>query len=268
MILTIAVGVQDRPADAPQTGPFKSDFELIGSPTAADAFASISSIVFAYAGTPAFFNIISEMREPRHYTKAMVVCQSTMTAVYIAIGVVVYYFCGSYVSSPALGSAGHVMKKVCYGVALPGLLVSTTLFIHFAAKYFFMRFLRGSVHLTRNTKTHWTVWIGCTAGNTIIAYIIASAVPVFGGLVSLIGALLGTLMCLQPMGCMWLYDHWRDARNAKWMFMVGWCAFMIIGGWFLTIAGTYGSVVGIIDSYKATGGSAAWSCADNSGSSS
>ncbi|KAF3006062.1 hypothetical protein E8E13_010942 [Curvularia kusanoi] len=268
LILTIAVGVEDRPADAPQTpGPWKSDYELFGSPTPADAFASISSIIFAYAGTPAFFNIISEMREPKHYTKSMVVCQSVMTAVYIAIGVVVYYFCGSYVSSPALGSAGHVMKKVCYGIALPGLIVSTTLFIHFAAKYFFMRFMRGSVHLTRNTKTHWVAWIGCTAGNTIIAYIIASAVPVFGGLVSLIGALLGTLMCLQPMGCMWLYDHWRDVRNAKWMFMVGWCAFMIIGGWFLTIAGTYGSVVGIIDSYNKSGGSAAWSCADNSNSS-
>ncbi|KAF2621067.1 hypothetical protein BU25DRAFT_416409 [Macroventuria anomochaeta] len=268
LILTVSVGVQDRPADAPVTsGPFKSDFELFGSPTAADAFASISSIVFAYAGTPAFFNIVSEMREPRHYTRALIVCQGTMTAVYIAIGCVVYYYCGSYVSSPALGSAGHLMKKVCYGIALPGLLVSTTLFVHFAAKYFFMRILRGSQHLTRNTPTHWITWIGCTAGNAIVAYIIASAIPVFGGLVSLVGALLGTLMSIQPMGCMWLYDHWRDARTGKWMFMVGWCAFMIIGGWFLTIAGTYGSIVGIINSYNASGGSAAWSCADNSNSS-
>lgn len=268
LILTVAVGVQDRPADAPiVAGPWKSDYELFGSPTPADAFASISSIVFAYAGTPAFFNIVSEMREPRDYTRALIICQGTMTAVYIAIGCVVYYFCGSYVSSPALGSAGNVMKKVCYGIALPGLLVSTTLFVHFAAKYFFMRILRGSQHLTRNTPTHWMTWIGCTAGNAIVAYIIASAIPVFGGLVSLVGALLGTLMCLQPMGCMWLYDHWRDARSKKWMFMVGWCAFMIIGGWFLTIAGTYGSVVGIINSYNASGGSSAWSCADNSNSS-
>lgn len=70
------------------------------------------------------------MREPRHYTRSLIICQSTMTAVYISIGVVVYYFCGSYVASPALGSAGPVMKKVCYGLALPGLIVSTTLFIH------------------------------------------------------------------------------------------------------------------------------------------
>ncbi|KAF2123364.1 hypothetical protein P153DRAFT_304068 [Dothidotthia symphoricarpi CBS 119687] len=268
LILTVSVGLQDRPADAPVTpGPFKSDYELFAHPKAADAFASLSSIVFAYAGTPAFFNIVSEMREPHHYTRALIVCQSTMTAVYIAIGVVVYYFCGSYVSSPALGSAGHTMKKVCYGIALPGLMVSTTLFVHFAAKYFFMRILRGSQHLTRNTPTHWITWIGCTAGNAIVAYVIASAIPVFGGLVSLVGALLGTLMSIQPMGCMWLYDNWREARTTKWMLMVGWCAFMIIGGWFLTIAGTYGSIVGIMDSYKASGGSSAWSCADNSNSS-
>jgi hypothetical protein len=87
-------------------------------------------MVFAYAGTPAFFSIISEMRNPRNYTKSMVVCQSTVTAVYTAIGIVVYYYCGSYVASPALGSAGDLMKRVCYGLALPGLLVSTLILLH------------------------------------------------------------------------------------------------------------------------------------------
>ena len=53
-----------------------------------------------------------------------------MTATYITIGVVVYYYCGSYVASPALGSAGPLLKKVCYGIALLGLIVSTTMYIH------------------------------------------------------------------------------------------------------------------------------------------
>ncbi|OAK93889.1 hypothetical protein IQ06DRAFT_90461 [Phaeosphaeriaceae sp. SRC1lsM3a] len=266
LVLTIAVGVEDKPSDAPE-GPWKSDYLLFGKAAPAEAFASLSSIVFAYAGTPAFFNIASEMRDPRQYTKALIVCQSLMTAVYIAIGVVVYYFCGSYVASPALGSAGPIMKKVCYGLALPGLIVSTTLFVHFASKYFFMRILRGSKHLARNTPTHWITWIGCTAGNALTSYIIASAIPVFGGLVSLVGALLGTIMCIQPMGCMWIYDNWRKSRTGSWYIWLGWSIFMITAGWFLTIAGTYGSIVGIIDSYKASGGSAAWSCADNSNSS-
>jgi hypothetical protein len=109
-------------------------------------------------------------------------------------------------------------------------------------------------------------WFSCTAGTIIISYIIASAIPVFGGLVSLIGALLGTLLSFQPYGCMWLYDHWRDQRSTKWTLMVGWCAFVIVIGTFLMIAGTYGSIVEIANSYSADGGSSAWSCADNSGS--
>lgn len=101
------------------------------------------------------------------------------------------------------------------------------------------------------------------------AYIIASAIPVFGGLVSLIGALLGTLMSFQPMGCMWLYDNWnmeKGKQTLRWKFMVCWSIWVVVIGTFLMVAGTYGSVVGIIDSYKVSGGSAAWSCADNSNS--
>lgn len=151
--------------------------------------------------------------------------------------------------------------------SFPQLYTSLTNVVQFAAKYFFMRILRGSKHLARNTPTHWIVWFSCTAGNALISYIVASAIPVFGGLVSLIGALLGTLMCLQPMGCMWFYDNWRKTRTASWYFWCGWATFIIVIGWFLTVAGTYGSIVGIIDSYKKSGGSAAWSCADNSNSS-
>lgn len=70
------------------------------------------------------------MRDPRGYTRSVLISQGFITAIYIAIGIVVYYFCGSYVASPALGSAGVTMKKVCYGLALPGLLVSTILLSH------------------------------------------------------------------------------------------------------------------------------------------
>lgn len=46
------------------------------------------------------------------------------------IGVVVYAFVGQYVSSPALGSAGILMKRICYGLAMPGLLITAILFTH------------------------------------------------------------------------------------------------------------------------------------------
>ena len=70
------------------------------------------------------------MREPAHYTRSLMICQSVVTATYITIGVVVYYFCGTYVASPALGSAGVLLKKIAYGFALPGLCVTTILVTH------------------------------------------------------------------------------------------------------------------------------------------
>ncbi|KAK6810955.1 hypothetical protein RU639_013228 [Aspergillus parasiticus] len=269
LMVTIAVGVEERPASAPKDGVWVSDFKIANNPSFSEGITAVSSLVFAYSGTPGFFNIVSEMRDPRHYTRALLICQAGVTAVYITIGCVVYYYCGSYVASPALGSAGPLMKKISYGFALPGLLVTTTLVTHIPAKYIFIRILRGSRHLTANTLTHWATWLSCTFGITIIAYVIASAIPVFNSLVSLIGALLGTLMSFQPMGCMWLYDNWskgKQERSLRWMLMVCWSVFVVVIGTFLMVAGTYGCIVSVIDTYNASGGSAAWSCADNSNS--
>ena len=123
--------------------------------------------------------------------------------------------------------------------------------------------LRGSHHLTDPTFRHWATWLSCTFGITLISYIIASAIPVFGPLVSLVGALFGTLMCFQPMGAMWLYDNWHKPRNAKWYAMCSFAIFVIISGFFLMIGGTYGSAV---DIKNAKGRTAPWSCEDNSGS--
>ncbi|KAF4969162.1 hypothetical protein FSARC_3538 [Fusarium sarcochroum] len=265
--VTIAVGIQDRPAAAPQTGHWKSDYKVVNNPSFTEGISAISSLVFAYAGTPGFFSIAAEMKNPKHYTRSLIVCQAGVTITYIVIGCVVYLYCGSYVASPALGSAGHLIKRVAYGISLPGLLATTVLVIHFAAKYVFVRLLRNTKHLTSNSAVHWGTWLACTFITTVIAYLIASGIPVFGGLVSLVGALLGTLMSFQLYGCMWLYDNYkRGNRNAHWYMMVAFSAFVIVSGTFLMIGGTYGSIVSIMDSYKADGGSSAFSCADNSNS--
>ncbi|CAI7619289.1 unnamed protein product [Penicillium bialowiezense] len=288
MITTVAVSLQGRPPAAPDTDLWESDYKLIGNPSFTKAISAVASIVFAYAGTPVislqimvddstapnlsalgFFPIAAEMRDPSLYTRSLITCQLAITAIYISIGTVIYIYCGSYVSSPALGSAGTLIKKVSYGIALPGLIVSTVIVLHFSSKYLFVRILRGSEHLTANSFKHWATWLSCTFAITISSYLIASGIPIFGDLVSLIGALLGTFMSFQPMGCMWLYDNWRVGReqpNLKWIFLSAWNVFIIAGGSFLMVAGTYASVVNIIASSKAASGASAWSCADNSNS--
>ncbi|GLI74663.1 hypothetical protein PoHVEF18_002909 [Penicillium ochrochloron] len=135
MIVTIAVGIQDRPAAAPKTDtPWVSDYKLVGNPSFTEGITAVCSLVFAFSGTPGFFAIASEMRDPRKYTPALLVCQAGVTAIYMVIGCVVYYYCGTYVSSPALGSAGGNIKKIAYGFALPGLIVTTTICSHVSPK--------------------------------------------------------------------------------------------------------------------------------------
>lgn len=128
-IVTIAVGIQGHPPRIDGGIPL-SDYKLVGNPTFVEAMTAVSTICLTYAGTPAFFNIISEMRDPQLYNRALAICQFLVTVIYIVVGTVVYYYCGSHVASPALGSAGPLVKKVSYGFALPGLCVSAILLLH------------------------------------------------------------------------------------------------------------------------------------------
>jgi hypothetical protein len=137
------------------------------------------------------------------------------------------------------------------------------------AKYILVRVLRNSEHLTSNTMTHWLCWIGCTLFITVTAYIVASAIPIFGSLTSLIGSLFGCIMSFMFMGFMWFYDNWSYGRanpTNMWRVRAAWTAAVILMGAFLMVGGTYGSIVSIMDSYSASGGARAWSCADNSNS--
>lgn len=128
-IVTIAVGVQGHPPAIDGVIP-EPDYKLFGSPTFTEAMSAISTVCLSYAGTPAFFNIVAEMKDQRFYNRSLAVSQSIITIVYIVCGTVVYLYCGSHVASPALGSAGILIKKICYGIALPGLIVSEVVLLH------------------------------------------------------------------------------------------------------------------------------------------
>lgn len=51
LVVTIAVGVQDRPSSAPQDGVWISDYQIVGSAPFSQSITAISSLVFAYSGT-------------------------------------------------------------------------------------------------------------------------------------------------------------------------------------------------------------------------
>lgn len=129
-VLTIALIVRGRPETAPSAGPWVSDYEFVKYPTFTETLSAVSCIVFAYSGVPAFFTIHAQMREPRHYNRSMFASLSGVFMVYATVGIIVYIYCGSHVSSPALGSAGGDIEKVCYGIAIVGLCVTACLLCH------------------------------------------------------------------------------------------------------------------------------------------
>ncbi|GAA5865190.1 hypothetical protein JCM8547_008308 [Rhodosporidiobolus lusitaniae] len=266
---TIAVAIGGRPSLAPQTGPFDLDVKLWATPSFTEAMGALSTQFWAFTGTSSFLSIASEMRDPKDFPKAVISCQVFVTAVYTTVGVVVYAFAGQYVASPALGTAGVLIKRISYGLSLPGLVFTAVFFIHLPAKWLFLRILRGSHHISHPTKTHYFTWFSCTIGCTLTSYIIASAIPVFDGLVGLIGASTGVILSLHCEALFFLYDYRyffqdKSRRTPLLWFGIVFNIFLLVIGTFLFFAGSYGSIASIAKGFN--GGTRPFSCADNSGS--
>ncbi|GAA6042955.1 hypothetical protein JCM8097_000019 [Rhodosporidiobolus ruineniae] len=259
LTLAVAVGVQDRPSTAPPVGPWDPQVVVVGAPSFLNAMSAVATIVFSFAGAPNFVNILAEMRRPEDFTKSLITCQTFVTTVYLGrlflqvIGCVVYHFCGIYVASPALGSAGELLKKVCYGIALPGLIIGCVLNSHLTSKYTFLRIFGKTKHVNSNSLRSWSIWLSCVFTNVAISWIIAEAIPFFDDLLSLIGALLSTFMCLTTCAFMYLWkerSRLRTDRSPGFLALVALNVFIICAGFFIQVSGTVASVISINKSLK------------------
>lgn len=264
----IGVTVRDRPAAAPQTGEFELGFLAVNHPSFSAATVAMTNIFCASAANSAFIPVISEMRNPKDYNKAVVLAMSVVCACYLSFSMVVYAWCGKWIASPSLGSGGDTLKKVAYGVALLGLLVSAGLWAHIGAKYLFVRILRNSKHLQKNSVVHWGWWIGCVAGLCTGSYLIASGVPIFEFIIALAGSVAFAPLALILPGICWIYTH-REylGGGVRRTIVYGLHVFLIILGVFFTVGGTHGVVEQIIFAYRDHRIGEAFSCADNSNSS-
>jgi hypothetical protein len=65
LIVVVGVTTRDRPAAAPQEGPYDLGFVAINNPGFAAGMVASCSIFVSSAGTSAFLPVISEMRNPK-----------------------------------------------------------------------------------------------------------------------------------------------------------------------------------------------------------
>lgn len=59
------------------------------------------------------------METPTQYPWTLYMLQGTDTCMYVIAAVVIYYYGGNTVSSPALGSTSPLVRKIAYGIAIP-----------------------------------------------------------------------------------------------------------------------------------------------------
>ena len=74
----------------------------------------------------------------------------------------------------------------------------------------FVRVLRNSKHLQQNTIVHWGTWLGCTISIGALAFILASAIPIFNYLIALTGTICFAPLAISLPGWLWLHDHCKS----------------------------------------------------------
>ncbi|KAI0824185.1 transmembrane amino acid transporter protein-domain-containing protein [Trametes gibbosa] len=211
-----------------------------------EAFLAITGPVFAYAGHFLFFILISEMRKPEDAMKAAWVLQGFSTLFYAVFSVVVYVYIGSTVASPALLSLPPVWSKITFAFGMVNFLISGALYTHAAAKLVFFRFFRHSRHVYTHTVLGWTIWVMLCFAAVAIAFVFATAVPIFSYMAGITASLFASWYTYGIAGSFWLYDTFYlkgglSALRRRWIGTTLACS-TVLAGAFMCVAGTYVSV--------------------------
>lgn len=213
VVTMVAVGVQNQGG---QNLKATIDTDLV------QAFSAVTNIVFAYCAHVAFFGLIAEMEEPKDFPKALIMLQTFEIIFYTVAAVVIYYYVGQEVTSPALGSAGPILKKVAYGIAIPTVrcfpilshlrLLTLSQIIgagvvngHIGLKYIYVRIFRGTDRMQKRDMVAVGSWVAIGLVCWVIAWIIADAIPVFSDLLSLISSLFASWFSYGLGGVYWLH---------------------------------------------------------------
>lgn len=213
--------------------------------TFASAMVAINNIVFAYSFAPALPSFMSEMHTPRDYVKSVYTLGLIEVVLYTLIGSLVYAFVGQEVQSPALLSAGPLVSRIAFGVALPVIFISGSINTSIISRYVHGYIFRNSIVRYVNTKMGWVTWLALVAAFTFLAWIIAELIPVFSTILSLIAALFNSGLCFYIPAIMWFAlvreGRWfdnilRDLLNAL-VFIFG------IG---VLVCGMYANVVNLV----------------------
>ncbi|KAL4866979.1 hypothetical protein BDV12DRAFT_172146 [Aspergillus spectabilis] len=219
--------------------------------TFTDAFISLTNIIFAYSFAMCQFSFMDEMHTPSDYVKSIWTLGLTEIVIYTVTGAVVYAFVGVDVQSPALLSAGHLMSRIAFGVALPVIFISGSINTVVAGRVVHGRIFKDSPIRFINTTMGWVTWLALIAVGTVIAFIIAEVIPFFNDLLSISSSLFISGFTFYLPALMWFMlireGPWNSRKNLA-LGALNVCCLLI--GLVTLVAGTYSSIKDIIDKYN------------------
>ncbi|KAJ5125130.1 hypothetical protein N7448_004457 [Penicillium atrosanguineum] len=230
--------------------------------TFTDAFIAVSNIIFAYSFAMCQFSFMDEMHTPRDFVKSIWALGLTEIFVYTVTGALVYAFVGQDVSSPALTSAGTLLSRVAYGVALPVIFISGSINTVVFGRLIHGRIFANSPIRFINTTMGWVTWIAVITGATVIAFVIAEVIPFFSDLLSISSALFISGFTFYFPAVMWFLlirkGSWLEPMN---LLLTVINAFIFIIGMITLVGGTYSSIDDIINNYKTGSVRGVFTCA-------
>ncbi|KAF4487785.1 N amino acid transport system [Fusarium agapanthi] len=216
-----------------------------------DAFIAITNIVFAYSFAVCQFSFMDEMHTPRDYVKSIWALGLIEICIYTLTGALIYAFVGSEVKSPALLSAGPTISKIAFGVALPVIFISGSINTTVVARYIHGRVFKNSIIRYINTKMGWITWLALVAVITVVAFIIAEAIPFFNDLLSISSSLFISGFTFYFPSIMWFMlirkGPWHSKENLPLSIANG---IIFIIGMIVLVGGTYASIDDIILKFR------------------
>jgi hypothetical protein len=99
---------------------------------------------------------------------------------YITMSVVIYYFAGPHVASPALGSASPLITKIAFGIALPTILIAGVVNGSVACKYVYLRVWAGTDVVHQNGVKSVGSWVAICASAWVAAWCVMSDILTSG----------------------------------------------------------------------------------------
>ncbi|KAM0543263.1 hypothetical protein ACHAPJ_012409 [Fusarium lateritium] len=177
---------------------------------------AITNMVFAYAFGIAIPSFMDELHTPKDFRKSIVAVGITEISIYTFTGAILYAFVGQDVQSPALLSAGPLISRIAFGIALPVIFISGSINITVICRFIFGLAFSPNMQQINNTKA-WVMWITLVTLVAFLGWVVAEAIPLFSELLSVISSVFISGFSFYIPSIMWfklLKDgSWYNRQN-------------------------------------------------------